>query len=58
MLSVLTFNIWFDELNRNERLFSLINVIQKNSPDIICLQEVIYETYEILKNILISIQTN
>lgn len=52
MLSVLTFNIWFDELNRNERLFSLINVIQKNSPDIICLQEVIYETYEILKNIL------
>lgn len=47
-VSVMSYNIWFDELNRKERLLSLINIINQYNPDIICLQEVVPEVAEIL----------
>jgi endonuclease/exonuclease/phosphatase (EEP) superfamily protein YafD len=41
ILKVMSYNIWFDESDRDERTFSLVSEINKYDPDIICLQEVI-----------------
>ena len=38
-LSVLTYNIWFDKFERDLRLAALLQLIQKASPTIVCLQE-------------------
>ena len=40
-MKVLSYNIWFDEKDRLNRLESLLAVITYYDPDIICLQEVI-----------------
>lgn len=40
-ISVMSYNIWFDETERENRLLSLIDIIKHRKPDIICLQEVI-----------------
>jgi exonuclease III len=53
-LTILNFNIWFDEYAEKERLLSLIACIDKETPDIICLQEVKPIIYENLINKLKS----
>lgn len=47
--TVCTYNIWFDNHEINPRLVSLIKVIRKVSPDILCLQEVRLDVYKVLK---------
>ena len=49
-ISVMSYNIWFDENERDKRLLSLINTIKQNNPDIVCLQEVIPDIAKILNN--------
>ena len=44
----MSYNIWFDETEREQRLLSLIDTIKQNDPDIICLQEVIPDIAKIL----------
>lgn len=39
-LRVLTWNIWFDQKYQRERTGSLLQTIEKENPDILCLQEV------------------
>ena len=51
-LKVLTYNIWFDPIDRIERTKALIATIIKQDPDIICLQEVTSNVYDIIKNTL------
>lgn len=48
-LSVVSYNIWFDETDRNVRFDALLSLIKSNNPDIICLQEVVPEIYNLLK---------
>jgi tyrosyl-DNA phosphodiesterase 2 len=50
IIKILTYNIWFDDTYIFERLDSLIKVIKRNDPDIICCQEVVPEIYKRLKN--------
>lgn len=49
-LTLMSYNIWFDEFNRTERLFSLFDVINKTNPDVVCLQEVLDFQYDTIKN--------
>ncbi|AYV75967.1 MAG: endonuclease/exonuclease/phosphatase family protein [Terrestrivirus sp.] len=49
---VMSYNIWFDEKDRNIRTDALVCTIRKHCPDVVCLQEVIPEIYEKLKNLL------
>lgn len=48
IIKVLSYNIWFEEEACIERLFSLIEIINKLNPDVICLQEVRPQIYEAL----------
>ena len=48
VISILTFNVWFSEYYRNERIKEIIRIIMENKPTIICLQEVINETLSII----------
>lgn len=45
-ISVLSFNIWFDEYAECERTAALLACIYKNDPDVVCLQEVRPHIYE------------
>lgn len=47
-LSVLSYNIWFDNTLQIERVSSLISTIYYHKPDIICLQEVKPDIYKLL----------
>lgn len=47
-ISVLTYNIWFDSHNMNNRLKAILDIITSLNPDIICLQEVINYSYNII----------
>jgi poly(A) polymerase len=38
-LSVLTFNIWFDAFALEARLAALVALLQKKTPDVVCIQE-------------------
>jgi endonuclease/exonuclease/phosphatase family metal-dependent hydrolase len=49
-LKIMSYNIWFDNFHRTERLFSLFDVIYKTDPDVICLQEVLDFQYDTIKN--------
>lgn len=49
MFRVLSYNVWFKDYKRMERTKELINRIKKNNPDLVCLQELIPETFEIIK---------
>ena len=40
-LKLLTWNIWFDIRDREERMAALIEYILKEQPDVVCLQEVV-----------------
>lgn len=51
-LIVMSYNIWFDEKDRHTRTDGLVCTIRKHCPDVICLQEVIPEIYDKLKNTL------
>lgn len=46
---VLSYNIWFEEHERLGRLESLMATIAESNPDVVCMQEVIPDIYEILK---------
>ncbi|AYV79714.1 MAG: endonuclease/exonuclease/phosphatase family protein [Faunusvirus sp.] len=51
---ILTYNIWFDELDWEHRLKLLLGIIKELSPDVLCLQEITKKTYEVLKTVLIT----
>ena len=40
-LKLLTWNIWFDIMDREERMAALIEYILSELPDVVCLQEVV-----------------
>ncbi len=51
-ISVLSFNIWFDEYMENERFYALLACIYGKDPDIICFQEVKPLVYKkLIKNL-------
>ena len=49
-LKILSYNIWFDEHKRTERLFSLFENIKIENPDVVCLQEVLNFQYDTIKD--------
>lgn len=51
-LKIMSYNLWFDKYMRNKRLNALIDLIEYHEPDVICLQEVISDTYVILQKYL------
>ena len=51
-LKVCSYNIWFDNIMIKERLESLLAKIILENPDVVCLQEVRPEIYDIIKNSL------
>jgi tyrosyl-DNA phosphodiesterase 2 len=52
ILTVLSYNIWFDEAMSLERTVSLLSAINRINPDVICLQEVKPDIYDILITLL------
>lgn len=48
--TVLTYNVWFGELYQKERLFKIIAMIREKAPDIVCLQELTVETFNVIEN--------
>lgn len=47
--SVLTWNIWFDDRSIIRRTQFIINQVKKLKPDVLCFQEVVPQTAELLK---------
>lgn len=47
-IKIISYNIWFDNENKQKRLSSLYNVIDDNDPDVICLQEVTEVVFKLL----------
>ncbi|CAD8145815.1 unnamed protein product [Paramecium pentaurelia] len=39
-ISILTYNVWFEKHNFNERVIEILKIIQQNNCDLVCLQEV------------------
>lgn len=52
ILTVISYNIWFDDTLTLERTVSLISAINRINPDVICLQEVKPDIYDILITLL------
>ena len=48
LLTVMTWNMWFDKKNRAQRTETLLNEIKVQDPDIVALQEVVQESLEII----------
>ena len=48
LLTVMTWNMWFDKKNRAERTETLLNEVRSYDPDIVALQEVVQESLEII----------
>jgi endonuclease/exonuclease/phosphatase family metal-dependent hydrolase len=48
LLTVMTWNMWFDKKNRAERTEILLNEVKHYDPDIVALQEVVQESLEII----------
>ena len=48
LLTVMTWNIWFDKTNRPQRTEILLNEVRSYDPDIVALQEVVQESMEII----------
>lgn len=53
-LKILSYNIWFSEMLWEQRTVSLVDVIRKNNPNVICLQEVRPIIFTSLKDQLIE----
>lgn len=51
-VKVMTYNLWFDDHRRAERIRDIIVIINKEAPDVVCLQEVIPETLQVLRDSL------
>lgn len=47
-ITIASYNIWFDKIHLSERTSSLIRSLNLLKPDIICLQEVRQEIYDVL----------
>lgn len=52
LFKVMSYNVWFDPTDREERLEALISVIGDHAPDVVCLQEVIPDVYRQLSQTL------
>jgi len=50
MLATASWNIWFDESLREHRTRGIVNQLKQTNYDLFCLQEVIPQTAEIIKN--------
>ncbi|MCD9645265.1 hypothetical protein HAX54_034091 [Datura stramonium] len=50
VLKILTYNVWFAEIEMRKRMKALGDLIVLHSPDIICFQEVTPEIYDIFQN--------
>jgi endonuclease/exonuclease/phosphatase family metal-dependent hydrolase len=48
LLTVMTWNMWFDKKNRAQRTETLLNEVRCYDPDIVALQEVVQESLEII----------
>ena len=48
LLTVMTWNMWFDKKNRAQRTETLLNEVRCYDPDIVALQEVVPESLEII----------
>ena len=48
LLTVMTWNIWFDKKNRPQRTEILLDEVRSYNPDIVALQEVVQESMEII----------
>ena len=48
LLTVMTWNMWFDKTNRTQRTDTLLNEVRFYDPDIVALQEVVPESLEII----------
>ena len=48
LLTVMTWNMWFDKKNRAQRTETLLNEVISYDPDIVALQEVVQESLEII----------
>src|ERR1700744_470837 len=46
LIKIMSYNIWFSEFFRIERMISLVENINHYNPDIICMQEVISTVYD------------
>ncbi len=49
-LSVLTWNVWFDQLEQRVRYNAICSICQEIQPDVICFQEVIPYFVEVVRN--------
>eukprot|EP01043_Picozoa_sp_COSAG02_P018826 COSAG02_NODE_890_length_16155_cov_63.407885_8_plen_1156_part_00 len=54
-IKFLTYNLWFDESNREGRMAGIVDVIQKKNPHIVAFQEMIPEFVDLLKPALDTI---
>ena len=52
VLTVVSYNIWFDTTLELERMVSLVEMFNQHKPDVICLQEVKPDIYELFINLL------
>lgn len=52
-MKILSYNIWFNEYKKFERLDSLISLIAQLEPDILCFQEVTQDIFTILESTLL-----
>ena len=48
LLTVMTWNMWFDKTNRQQRTETLLNEVRSYDPDIVALQEVVEESLQII----------
>jgi endonuclease/exonuclease/phosphatase family metal-dependent hydrolase len=48
LLTVMTWNMWFDKTNRAQRTETLLNEVRSYDPDIVALQEVVQESLNII----------
>lgn len=48
--SILTWNIWFDQRHFNDRINHIVKILKDFSPNVICLQEVIIESLNLILN--------